>query len=109
MLPASADEKQQMKTRKLIKVATVRQTKNTESVTEERNLTSLQRVLSDGLTEDAQACPGICSHLNLILGPDDELCDQTVVDLRAGDVLLLVLSREPRKPVPASGQSMAKQ
>lgn len=78
-------------------------------MTEEQGLTSLQRVLSDRLTEDAQACPGVCGHLNLILGPDDELCDQAVVDLRTGDVLLLVLSREPCEPVPASGQSIAKQ
>lgn len=58
-------------------------------------LTSLERVLSDRLAEDTEACSCVRRHLDLILRPDDELGDEAVVDIRAGDVLLLVLTREP--------------
>lgn len=64
-------------------------------------LTSLERVLHDRLAEDTEACSCVRRHLDLILCPDDELGDEAVVDIRAGDILLLVLTREPRQPIPA--------
>lgn len=63
-------------------------------------LTSLERVLNDRLAEDSEACSRVRCHLDLILCPDDELGDEAVVDIRAGDILLLVLAGEPRQPIP---------
>lgn len=36
-------------------------------------LTSLQGPLSNLMAESAQTCPIVGSHLNLIIGPDDEV------------------------------------
>lgn len=63
-------------------------------------LTSLQRVLSDRLAVHPQARSSVGSHLDLILRPDDELSNQTVINLCTGDVLQLKLTRQTRQSVP---------
>lgn len=65
-------------------------------------LTSLQSVFCDWATVDAQAGAGVGSHLDLVLGPDDQVLQQTVVGLWAADVLLLVVPRQTRQTVPAA-------
>lgn len=57
------------------------------------SLTSLQSVLCDRAAVDAKAGSGVGSHLDLVLGPDDQIFQQTVVGLGAADVLLLVVPR----------------
>lgn len=66
--------------------------------------TSLQSVLCDRAAVDAQAGSGVGSHLDLVLSPDDQVFQQTVVGLRAADVLLLVVPRQPGQTVPAVAQ-----
>ncbi|TNN73364.1 hypothetical protein EYF80_016527 [Liparis tanakae] len=53
------------------------------------------RVLGDGAAVDAQAGAGEGRHLDLVLGPDDQVLQQAVVGLWAADVLLLVVPRQP--------------
>lgn len=67
--------------------------------------TSLQSVLSDRAAVDAQTGSGVGSHLDLVLSPDDQVFQQTVVGLRAADVLLLVVPWQPGQTVPAVGQT----
>lgn len=73
-----------------------------------RGLTSLQRVLRHRQAEHSQARAGVRCHLDLVLRPDDQLGHQAVVDLRAADVLVLVLPGEARQAIPAVEESMAK-
>lgn len=65
------------------------------------SLTSLQSVLGDRAAVNTQAdsCEG--SHLDLVLSPDDEVFQQTVVSLWAADILLLVVPWQPCQTVPA--------
>ena len=63
-------------------------------------LTSLQSVLCDGAAVVSEAGAGVGGHLDLVLGPDDQVAQQAVVGLRAADVLLLVVSRQPRQAIP---------
>lgn len=66
--------------------------------------TSLQSVLGDRAAVDAQTGSGVGSHLDLVLSPDDQVFQQTVVGLRAADVLFLVVPRQPGQTVPAVAQ-----
>lgn len=68
------------------------------------SLTSLQSVLSDGTAVNTQAGSSVGSHLDLVLSPDDEVFQQTVVSLWAADVLLLVVPWQPCQTVPAHKQ-----
>lgn len=63
-------------------------------------LTSLQCVLSDRTAVDTQACSCVGGHLDLVLRPDDQIFQQTVVGLWAADVLLLVVAWQPCQTVP---------
>lgn len=65
-------------------------------------LTSLQSVFCDRATVDAQASSGVGSHLDLVLRPDDQLFQQTVVGLWAADVLLLIVPGQTCQTVPAA-------
>lgn len=65
-----------------------------------RELTSLQSPLSDLMAERAQTCPIVGSHLNLIVSPDDEVLQQQVGHIMAGNVLDLVVHRQPSETVP---------
>lgn len=63
-------------------------------------LTSLQSPLSDFMAENAQTCPIVGSHLNLIVSPDDEVLQQQVGHIWAGNVLDLVVHGQPSETVP---------
>lgn len=65
-------------------------------------LTSLQSVFCDRATVHAQAGSSVGSHLDLVLGPDDQLFQQTVVGLWAADVLLLIVPWQAGQTVPAA-------
>lgn len=67
-----------------------------------RALTSLQGPLGDFMAESAQTCPVIGGHLDLIVSPDDEVLQQQVGHIRAGNVLNLVVHRQPGQTVPES-------
>lgn len=62
-------------------------------------LTSLQCVLSDRLAVHPQTGSSVGSHLDLILRPDDEVSNQTVINLCTGDVLQLKLTRQTRQSI----------
>lgn len=62
--------------------------------------TSLQRPLSHLHAVHPQAGAVVCRHLNLVVGPDDEVLQQQVVDLGVGDVLELVAHGQPGQAVP---------
>lgn len=62
-------------------------------------LTSLQSPLSDFMAENAQTCPIVGSHLYLIVSPDDEVLQQQVSYIWAGNVLDLVVNRQPSETV----------
>lgn len=55
--------------------------------------TSLQRPLGDFAAVDTQPGAVVGSHLDLIIGPNDEVLQQQVVDVSIGDVLKLVPNR----------------
>lgn len=55
--------------------------------------TSLQGPLGDFAAVDAQPGAVVGSHLDLIIGPDDEVLQQQVVDVSIRDVLKLVPNR----------------
>lgn len=61
--------------------------------------TSLQSVLSDRAAVDSEAGSCVRSHLDLVLCPDDQILQQTVVRLWAADVLLLVVPWQPCQTV----------
>lgn len=63
-------------------------------------LTSLQSPLSDFMAENAQTCPIVGSHLNFIVSPDDEVLQQQIGHIWAGNVLDLVVHRQPSETVP---------
>lgn len=63
-------------------------------------LTSLQGPLSNLMAESAQTCPIVGSHLNLIIGPDDEVFQQQCGHIWAGNVLDLVVHRQPSETIP---------
>lgn len=69
-------------------------------------LTSLQSVFCDGATVDTQAGASVGSHLDLVLGPDDQVFQQTVVGLWAADVLLLIVPWQTCQTVPAEHTHM---
>ncbi len=64
------------------------------------SLTSLQSVLCDRAAVDAQTSSSVGSHLDLVLCPDDQIFQQTVVGLWAAYVLLLVVPWQPCQTVP---------
>ncbi|TNN35607.1 hypothetical protein EYF80_054228 [Liparis tanakae] len=51
--------------------------------------------LSDFMAEGAQTRPVVGRHLNLIVSPDDEVLQQQVGHIGTGDVLHLVVHRQP--------------
>ena len=65
-----------------------------------RALTSLQSPLGDFVAESAQTRPVVGGHLDLIVGPDDEVLQQQVGHFWTGDVLHLVVDRQPSQTVP---------
>ena len=62
--------------------------------------TSLQRPLGDLAAVDAQPGAVVGGHLDLVVGPDDEVLEQQVVDIGIRDVLILVPDRQPGQAVP---------
>lgn len=62
-------------------------------------LTSLESPLSDFMAENPQACPIVGRHLNLIVSPDDEVFQEQGGHIWAGDVLDLVIHRQPGEAV----------
>lgn len=64
------------------------------------SLTSLQGVFSDRAAVDTQASSSVGSHLDLVLSPDDQIFQETVVGLWAADIFLLVVSWQPCQTVP---------
>lgn len=65
-----------------------------------RTLTSLQRPLGDFVAKRAQTRPVVSGHLDLIVGPDDEVLQKQVSHVWTGDVLELVVHRQPSQTVP---------
>lgn len=65
-----------------------------------RALTSLQSPLGDFVAESSQTRPVVGSHLDLVVGPDDEVLQQQVGHIWAGDVLDLVVDRQPGQTIP---------
>lgn len=63
--------------------------------------TSLQRPLGDFAAVDTQPGAIVGGHLDLVVGPDDEVLQQQVVDVRIRDVLKLVPDGQPGQAVPA--------
>lgn len=63
-------------------------------------LTSLQRPLGDFVAKRTQTRPVVSSHLDLIVGPDDEVLQEQVRHFWTGDVLELVVHRQPSQTVP---------
>lgn len=51
------------------------------------------------MAESAQPRPVVRSHLNLIVGPDDEVLQEQVGHIWTGDVLDLVVHRQPGQTV----------
>lgn len=71
-------------------------------------LTSLQCVLCHRPAEGSQPSSVVRCHLDFILGPDDQVFHQAVVDFCTGDVLVLVLSWEAGQAIPATwGEELA--
>lgn len=62
--------------------------------------TSLQRPLCHLHAVHPQASAVVRRHLNLIVGPDDEVLQEQVVDISIGDVLELVAHGQPGQAVP---------
>lgn len=62
--------------------------------------TSLQGPLCHLHAVDPQAGAVVGGHLDLIVGPDDEVLQEEVVDLGVGDVLELVPHGQPGQAVP---------
>lgn len=69
-----------------------------------RVLTSLQRPLRHLVAKGPQAGPVVGSHLDLVVGPDDQVLQEQVGHVRAGDVLELVVHRQPGQAVPSKAQ-----
>lgn len=65
-----------------------------------RTLTSLQRPLGDFVAKRAQTRPVVSGHLDLIVGPDDEVLQKQVSHVWTGDVLELVVHWQPSQTVP---------
>lgn len=63
-------------------------------------LTSLQSPFCDFMAVGAPARSVIGRHLDLIVGPDDEVLQQQVGHIWTGDVLDLVVDRQPGQTVP---------
>ena len=62
--------------------------------------TSLQCPLGDFAAVDTQSGAVVGGHLDLVVGPDDEVLQQQVVDISICDVLKLVPDRQPGQAVP---------
>lgn len=65
-----------------------------------QTLTSLQGPLGDFVAKRAQTGPVESGHLDLIVGPDDEVLQKQVGHVWTGDVLELVVHRQPGQTVP---------
>lgn len=76
----------------------------TENPDGRQTLTSLQRPLGDFVAKRAQTRPVVSGHLDLIVGPDDELLQKQVSHVWTGDVLELVVHRQPGQTVPNKPQ-----
>lgn len=63
--------------------------------------TSLQRPLGDFAAVDTEPGAVVGRHLDLVVGPDDEVLQQQVVDVGVRDVLELVPDGQPGQAVPA--------
>lgn len=64
------------------------------------DLTSLQGPLGDLVAEGAQTGTVVGRHLDLIVGPDDEILQQQVGHIWTGDVPDLVIPWQTCQPVP---------
>ena len=62
--------------------------------------TSLQRPLGDFTAVDPQPSAVVSSHLDLVVGPNDEILQQQVVHISIRDVLKLVPHGQPGQAVP---------
>lgn len=78
-----------------------------EAVTAGPALTSLQRPLRHLVAKRAQTGPVVSSHLDLIVGPDDEVLQEQVGHVWTGDVLELVVHRQPAQSVPSKPQAVS--
>lgn len=63
-------------------------------------LTSLKSVLSHRSAEGSQPSSIVRCHLDFILGPNDQVCHEAVVNFCTGNVFILVLSREAGQTIP---------
>lgn len=62
--------------------------------------TSLQCPLGDFAAVDTQTGAVVGGHLDLVVGPDDEVLQQQIVDVSVCDVLKLVPDGQPGQAVP---------
>lgn len=60
-----------------------------------QRLTSLQGPLGDFVAVGAPPCSVVGGHLDLIVGPDDEVLQEQAALVRVGDIFHLAINRQP--------------